>query len=186
MPDNDFDDISDLLKDVLDDKPVEIAATESPPEVQKTIEVPITVPDDDGDILGDFLNDVVAEEAKADAAVTPLSPEAPAPAEPEAVIDVESELAEITGEGEESYTPCVSSDAAPEAPQTAEHVFAETVEKATVPMPTFTTDELAESIDIRNFATLVTLNTQRWHAKLDYQLTKDTSVFFTSRLKIAT
>ena len=173
MPENEFDDISDLLKDVLDDKPVEIASTETPPE--ETVALPaVQVPADDGDILGDFLNDIVAEEPEA------LSPEAPAHAEPEAVIDVESELAEITGE--ESYTACVSeatdkdvikrlndgavTTPAPEAPQTAEHVFAEPVEKATVPMPTFTTDELAESIDIRNFATLVTLNTQRWHAKV--------------------
>lgn len=33
-------------------------------------------------------------------------------------------------------------------------------------MPTFTTDEIAETLDLRNFATLVTLNTRRWHAKV--------------------
>ena len=179
MPDhdNDFDDIGQLLQDVLDEKPVEVAPTESTPEVQKTIEVPIQVPEDDGDILGDFLNQVVEEEKEPET----LSPEAPAAAEPEAVIDVESELAAITGQPEESYTACVSEehvttvitpetlesgDTTPEVLEATEHVFAEPVEKATVPMPTFTTDELIESIDIRNFATLVTLNTQRWHAKV--------------------
>src|SRR5690606_17050326 len=33
-------------------------------------------------------------------------------------------------------------------------------------MPTFTADDFAETMDIRNFATLVTLNTARWHAKV--------------------
>lgn len=55
---------------------------------------------------------------------------------------------------------------AEEATTIKEHVFAEAVEKATVPMPTFTTDDIAEELDIRNFATLVTLNTARWHAKV--------------------
>ncbi len=162
MPDNDFDDIASLLQDVLDEKPVEVTPAESPPEEQKTIEVPVQVPEDDGDILGDFLNDVVKEEATA--APEPLSPTDDAVAEVEAVID------QATEESLTAYTGCVSEEVpeppATEAPQTAEHVFAEPVEKATVPMPTFTTDELAESIDIRNFATLVTLNTQRWHAKV--------------------
>src|SRR5690606_31726386 len=35
-----------------------------------------------------------------------------------------------------------------------------------IPLPEFTSDEIADSIDIRNFATLVTLNTARWHAKV--------------------
>jgi len=179
MPDNDFDDISSLLQDVLDDKPVEIPA-DTPADPFKAKGDPVTAnqpeePEpDDGDILGDFLNDIVEEEATP----IPLSPIDEAV--DEAVAEVEAVIEEAT---EESYTACVSSDglstadvvagidaeqleaAAPEAPQTAEHVFAEPVEKAAVPMPTFTTDELTESIDIRNFATLVTLNTQRWHAK---------------------
>jgi hypothetical protein len=33
-------------------------------------------------------------------------------------------------------------------------------------MPTFTASDFAETMDIRNFATLVTLNTARWHAKV--------------------
>lgn len=41
-------------------------------------------------------------------------------------------------------------------------------------MPTFTADDFAETMDIRNFATLVTLNTARWHAKVkDRQASKD-------------
>lgn len=34
-----------------------------------------------------------------------------------------------------------------------------------IPLPTFTSDELMEVVDLRQFATLVTLTTRRWHAK---------------------
>jgi hypothetical protein len=41
-------------------------------------------------------------------------------------------------------------------------------------MPTFTAADFASTMDIRNFATLVTLNTARWHAKVkDRQASKD-------------
>jgi hypothetical protein len=41
-------------------------------------------------------------------------------------------------------------------------------------MPTFTSDEIASTLDIRNFATLTTLNTRRWHAKAkDRQASRD-------------
>lgn len=44
----------------------------------------------------------------------------------------------------------------------------------TVETPTFTNEEVAESLDIRQFATLVTLQTSRWHAKVkDRQASKD-------------
>jgi len=33
-------------------------------------------------------------------------------------------------------------------------------------LPTFTTSEIAEALDLRNFATLTILNTARWHAKV--------------------
>jgi hypothetical protein len=33
-------------------------------------------------------------------------------------------------------------------------------------IPTFTNEEIAETLDIRNFGTLVTLETKRWHAKV--------------------
>ncbi len=35
-----------------------------------------------------------------------------------------------------------------------------------IPMPTFTTDEIAAALDLRNFATMTTLNTKRWHARV--------------------
>lgn len=41
-------------------------------------------------------------------------------------------------------------------------------------LPEFTSDDLSETMDIRNFATLVTLNTARWHAKVkDRRASKD-------------
>lgn len=63
----------------------------------------------------------------------------------------------------------------PEATEVSEHVFSTpTDEGVTVPIPTFTSDEIAENLDIRNFATLVTLNTARWHAKVkDHKAAKD-------------
>lgn len=43
-----------------------------------------------------------------------------------------------------------------------------------IPIPTFTSADMAEVMDIRNFASLVTLNTSRWHAKVkDRQASKD-------------
>lgn len=45
---------------------------------------------------------------------------------------------------------------------------------ASIKMPVFTASDFAETMDIRNFATLVTLNTARWHAKAkDRQASKD-------------
>lgn len=43
-----------------------------------------------------------------------------------------------------------------------------------IPMPVFTPDDLADTMDIRNFATLVRLETRRWHAKVkDRQASRD-------------
>lgn len=48
------------------------------------------------------------------------------------------------------------------------------VEEPTAPIPTFTDDDLMESIDIRNFGTLVSLTNRRWHGKIrDRKAAKD-------------
>jgi hypothetical protein len=55
-------------------------------------------------------------------------------------------------------------------------MFADSVEQShiKVPVPTFTSADMMQSFDIRNFATLVTLQTNRWHAKVkDRQASKD-------------
>lgn len=66
------------------------------------------------------------------------------------------------------------------APGDLDSVFADSSEReegaAVQPlkMPTFTAADFASTMDIRNFATLVTLNTARWHAKVkDRQASKD-------------
>lgn len=56
----------------------------------------------------------------------------------------------------------------------SEHVFTDPPTDEALPLPTFTSDDIAESIDIRNFATLVTLNTARWQGKVkDRKAAKD-------------
>jgi hypothetical protein len=58
-----------------------------------------------------------------------------------------------------------------EAAATPETPFSDTKDRTdyalpSLELPTFTTDEIAQTIDLRNFATLVTLNTKRWHGKV--------------------
>jgi len=61
----------------------------------------------------------------------------------------------------------------------SDSVFTDTADRTeyalpSVALPTFATDDIAKTLDIRNFATLVTLNTKRWHAKVkDRQASKD-------------
>jgi hypothetical protein len=59
--------------------------------------------------------------------------------------------------------PDVAEAALPAVDETVWSTAVEEEEK--VPLPEFTTDELMEQLDIRNFGMLVSLNTQRWHAK---------------------
>ncbi len=175
MPDNDFDDISELLEDVLADKPVEVAATPPPEAPQPEVPVP-QAPTTDENILGEFLNDL-AEETVEESLSSPASE--PAESVNEEIGDIESEIASITGEDhqpvdgtiEQAEATGVGGDLTQVCKET---VFAEPVVHSTVPVPTFIDDELFDSIDIRNFATLVTLNMQRWHAKVkDNKAAKD-------------
>lgn len=57
-------------------------------------------------------------------------------------------------------------------------VFTDTAERmdaqAPLTLPVFTNDEIAQAIDVRNFASLVTFNTRRWSAKVrDRQAARD-------------
>jgi hypothetical protein len=56
----------------------------------------------------------------------------------------------------------------PEAPQPAVAAPVDTTDYTLppIPMPTFTNDEIAAALDLRNFATMTTLNTKRWHARV--------------------
>jgi hypothetical protein len=71
----------------------------------------------------------------------------------------------------DAFIPTESSASEAE-PEAQEAVPASAVEpsiatpKVSLLMPTFTNDEIAETLDIRQFGTLVTLQTSRWHAKV--------------------
>jgi hypothetical protein len=57
---------------------------------------------------------------------------------------------------------------------TQEREREEAAEALRIPMPQFVGADLKETMDLRNFATLVTLNTARWHAKVkDRKAAKD-------------
>lgn len=172
---SDFDDIASLLNDVLDDKPVKIPEDQPATPEEVTTVAQITAPEATEDALRDFL--IEPPEAPA------LSP--PPPDSPEAI---EEEVTKVCNSPEEADENINSASPISELEQeivadvveietgaiavadgeiVSEHVFADVPDQGTgVPMPTFTTEEIAKSVDIRNFATLVTLNTARWHAKV--------------------
>lgn len=56
--------------------------------------------------------------------------------------------------------------ASPPAPEPAPVADSKDYTLPPIPMPTFTTDEIAAALDLRNFATMTTLNTKRWHARV--------------------
>ncbi len=166
---SDFDkDIKDLLNAVLEDKPVIIEEKAAPsPKASAP------------DVADDSLSPTPYPDEKND------GPPHETEGEDAEVLDVESMIADITGEDppEKSHTVLPTSsdeddsgeEDATVPPQTAEHVFSTPSNSSTgIPMPQFTTDEIADELDIRNFATLVTLNTARWHAKVkDRKAAKD-------------
>jgi len=174
MTDFDFDNIGSLLDDVLNDKPIEDAKPTAPEPVTKPAVTIETHTPGEENILGDFMDDLI-------------EPEATVITDPE-VDEVEDMLADLMGDDSipvasvavgpadfdvvtqteelSNVTQCVTEES-DEEPVTAGHVFAEPIDQGKgVPLPTFTTDEIADNLDIRNFATLVTLNTARWNAKV--------------------
>ncbi len=140
----DFDEIQDILSDILDEKkPVVIAAPAAPAAKPK----PAPVQADD-----DFL----------DLDLDSFEPVAAAP-KPKAVI---TPVAETPDEIEIPEPKAAAST----------HVFTDSEDAARirVPIPTFTSEEMMAAFDIRNVATLVTLQTNRWHAKVkDRQASRD-------------
>lgn len=149
----DNDDIERLLADILDDeKPLPTAPTPSqtvmnvvsnsgPEALKRAAEVAM---DDPETFLKGLLNgEPAAPTTKADDALAECEP-APPLHHPK----VTQRVTEPTG------------------------IFADSEQReegaqvVPIKMPTFTADDFAETMDIRNFATLVTLNTARWHAKV--------------------
>lgn len=144
MTEFDFDDLDSLINNVLEE------SAEATPEVEEVAAAePLSQPeqnvfDEVDDVIAGLLGD------------TPIQPAGASPTDP-----TEDELEEA--------------DSAPTPLQVSEHVFTDMAEQtAAVPIPKFTSDELMDAIDIRNFATLVTLNTSRWNAKVkDHKAAKD-------------
>lgn len=153
-----FDDISALLDDVLnDDETKEL----SPDEAEQVAEA-----------LAEE-----AEETEPLSSVTPPESETPvvdeiealiAEATGEATLDVEDEPEDVPTVGTEEDEIVVTADAhiAVHTPQTTEGLFAQGAGDEAIELPQFTSDEIMEQIDIRNFGTLVKLKTMRWHARI--------------------
>lgn len=119
--------------------------------------------DDIDAMLRGILND---EPAPKPAVITPTPmQEAIAAVKQFAAEQMDPELFEDAEEAEVKVTP----------QRNIEEAFTDSeIDTTRVPMPVFTGAELADTIDIRSFATLVTLNTSRWHAKVkDRQASKD-------------
>lgn len=149
--------LDDLLADLLDDtKPLPTAAPTiiaAPVEESKSAVEPFITP-----VVGE---DPVGEAFAAFSEALPIAapqPDVASLATP-ALDDAMAQLAKDVAAGRLDPQPNVTP-------------FADTADRIdnyTLPplaMPTFTNDEIASTLDLRNFATLVTLNTRRWHAKV--------------------
>lgn len=158
-------DISSLLDDILQDKePEQVEETPPTPE-----EVASQDREPDGDDGPDVSDGTDAEGFPGGDERMALSPEgntladliADAPDEPEVT-------SLVTPEPE----PDVVKAQLPKIDQSAWSEEVDDEEHA--PIPTFTDDDLMESIDIRNFGTLVSLTNRRWHGKIkDRKAAKD-------------
>lgn len=143
-------DIGALLDSVLQDKEPEVKETIVPSAIAP--DTPETPQVDESLSSQPTVGEVVERSTPT---LAELMAEDDAPTEP-----VEPELTTVVKEAE--------------LPPIDNSMFSEAVEEATVPVPTFTSDELMESIDIRNFGTLVSLTNRRWHAKVkDRKAAKD-------------
>lgn len=139
------DDIASLLDDVLKDKE---------PEVSTPEEIANPVLDENGDappVLvpagtpGYFDSDCPECGKRQECEHRSLSSDAPA------------------DPGDEDVTSLVTDEEKAELPEVD---FSKAIKDEHVPLPTFTSDELMESIQIQNFGTLVSLTNMRWHAKI--------------------
>lgn len=155
-----FDDIGSLLSDILDGKDVK----PKPPVTSITT-------------TGDETTIVTRDKEAADAALEIVQafaePSAETVEELNAAGSTLVETPEVAAAEEampDLLAAAMSEEVATVA--TSPQVFADTAERTEAdesplpPMPTFTSEEVAATLDLRNFATLVTLNTARWHAKV--------------------
>lgn len=165
---SEFDDIEGLLADILDDtKPLptasqtvmNVVANSGPESLVRAAEVAYSDPET-------FLEGLMTEE--------PVKP-TPQMVAAKTELMGEAVLADI-----EQVTQRVTLDAVEGDVVVANTIFTDSAQRDAgaaiqpMAMPTFTAEDFASTMDIRNFATLVTLNTARWHAKTkDRQASKD-------------
>lgn len=168
MAEQEFD-LESLLSDILDDsKPLPTGATPAPTpmEVAQAADVQseMALADaDPEDVLAGILNG-----------------DAP-PTVTQSVTEIKEDLAARIDEDtatEDTIANALSEAA--DAMGVPAGIFTDTADReegaeiTPLKMPTFAPADFASTIDIRNFATLVTLNTARWHAKVkDRQAGKD-------------
>lgn len=177
-------DLESLLSDILDDsKPLPTKPTVAQTVINTQLNATgnkagSVAMDNPEDFLESLMNDV--------------APAAPTPMDVAGAAEVGAELAaaeaglnEATGQtvDDEDLLEAIGAGgrvAAVTQCVTPGAIFADSGEReegavvVPVKMPTFTGADFAETMDIRNFATLVTLNTARWHAKVkDRQASKD-------------
>jgi len=159
-------DIQSLLDDVLQDKEPVVEETVAPSAIAP--DTPET-PQVEGAPDPSYPNSPVSR---------PLSPPVPSSnatlesllnEETAAVVAATPEA--ISAIEEQELTTVVNAADLPEIDNT---MFSEAVEEHIVPVPTFTSEEIMEEMDIRNFGTLVSLTNRRWHAKVkDRKAAKD-------------
>lgn len=149
-----FDDISSLLDDVLNDE-VESSGSDEQKEEALAEEQELAAEDDaqNGDNA---------------------APNEPEP-ESEVVDEIDALIAAAAGETvleaaesepeEEASEEEAATEELPSLGNT-EQLFTKGAGDEAIPLPQFTSDEIMDQIDIRNFGTLVRLKTARWHAKI--------------------
>ncbi len=154
-----MDEIEALLANILADKPL-------PPAAPATITKPAAAPQAKP-------QPVSAAQTDDEILAALLRGEEPAVASPADVTAHTELMSEVVLDEAAGVTQGVTEPAAP-APAA---VFADTAVRTTGPaitMPEFVGEDFAETMDIRQFATLVTLQTSRWQGKVkDRQASKD-------------
>jgi uncharacterized protein YdbL (DUF1318 family) len=155
-------DIASLLDDVLHDKEPAVEAKPDTPE-----------PSQDDEVVTS--DDLVTE---------PLSTNEP----DENLVEVDGELVDAGDMYDDRHTEEVTTVVSKDTDTIEEDLAADAALAALpeidfskpvkddemIPMPEFTSDELMEEIDVRNFGTLVSLTNRRWHAKIkDRKAAKD-------------
>lgn len=160
-------DIAALLDDVLQDKEPNIPQEEE-----------VAVEPEPNEVADAQIN-----EALSSLPDTPQPTDVTSPVTLESLLAEDENIVEVDGEpvdaGDLNEEPGVVKEVADAVmaalPPIDPSAWSEEVEEnESNPIPTFTDDDLMESIDIRNFGTLVSLTNRRWHAKIkDRKAAKD-------------